>query len=638
MESSYFESAIDLLERDPQNAGFTKDVHKRICKHLFESALNGECDVWISCAIEDNIPEEDETPHERLMRLSLLTSDMLAYDSAIFSYLEQLYSGRNDNEERLHAAPMTYRPFFFSFLVHPKEIDTIKRLSDNEPFESQWIVGRFSNKRSDDTKQKGIEGIVEFAASPFRFRWKYLEFKENENGKYNLDKDTIDAINNAYDIDMSNVQQLDPNNELLKHELGNVSHVFNMLKPEKIDTFKCGNGNCIRIGTRYTYILHDIGFPRNYCLEDADKDYRPYIQYVPKLRPRLVILSHWHSDHFFGCALADDSLFECRWIVPRITDLVSISAKRVAKFLSIMQKVSILHKDVNRLSFDLGKRGDYLTIWRGAKQFDEKEPNSSADNITGLAVTIKHSDTIASLLGDVPYSYLPMSFMRMLQESRYVIMSHHGRKTLLPKMPEVPLCEHAAVFNSAKIAVISNEAKTRELVQALTNSNPDEEASTIDRDHVRYFARNGFQVMCTQQAEMCITLPLSKLPKSTVKSTEKIAAVFNGEPYDAPPSSVMVEALMRFVGIDWKGKRLTASEFDADCVLLDSAWKLAQHCIKQARITDPNRQKQDTCLLQMATFSYDDYVNLAIALLDEVGLEPCIDAYLKGVPLEDIIA
>lgn len=410
-----------------QNRNY-QELHHEICKWMFEYAEDGE-ELWI------RIDEQEDTMHSENIenyfigeerpyyRVSIMTQTMLDYDRMMLNLIAEenliVEENLNDNLGENRYATNMYRPFLLNFLIDITEnLDSIGFLTNPENI-NQWFVGSFNEKR----EGRVFSGYIERIASPAEYRERKIVICDKR-----LPKRILNNINDVYD--------LGPNpcckDTIIKTELDRI-----LEKPEfrTARIYNVGNGNCVYLKGRNSFgklnLLYDIGY---YCTIPAKRikniTYQPGVNAIRHLRPQCIILSHWDSDHFFGCAYADTDIFRCKWIAPNLDKNTSVSARRVARYLQVMKKLILVDRSSGRQIATVQGIHSQLKLYMGEKK-PGKDRTITDCNKEGIVLEYVnygcYGDIHTFMAGDVPYESIPSvaNFSRNTTYD-YLIVPHHG--------------------------------------------------------------------------------------------------------------------------------------------------------------------------------------------------------------------
>ena len=399
-----------------------QELHHEICKLMFDCAEDGE-ELWIRIDEQDdtinlenieNYSIDEERPY---YRVSILTQTMLDYDRMMLNLIAEENSSDNLGENGY--ATNMYRPFFYNFLIDITEnLDYIGFLTNPENI-NQWFVRSFNEKR----EGRVFSGYIERIASPAEYKYHKIVICDKL-----LPKRVLSNINDVYDLGPNPCSR----DAVIKMEL---SRILEKPKFEKARIYNVGNGNCIYLKGRNSFgklnLLYDIGY---YCTIPAKRikntTYQPSVNAIRHLRPQCVILSHWDSDHFFGCAYADIDIFRCKWVTPNIDANTSVSARRVARYLQVMKKLILVDRTSGRQIARVQGIHSELKLYMGEKRpgKDRKITDCNKEGIVLEYVKYGCSGGIHTLMaGDVPYDSMPstVNFSGNTPYD-YLIVPHHG--------------------------------------------------------------------------------------------------------------------------------------------------------------------------------------------------------------------
>lgn len=375
---------------------------------------------------------------------------------------------------------ISYRPFFFEFITEEAEFIKffnryVKQRHRDEESSSEddsiWYRTFFNNNSTSDNfieheVTPTLSGAIEYSGSPFELVGGSLCFEiDDDKALIKVSKEEVAEIESTYML---------PNYLIYRNQ--NINNmVFETLGTPDInscDVYSIGTANCIVLhGEDVTdkskkEIIYDIGFRNS---KTANKDYACFIDESKKFSPDLVILSHWDSDHIFGCAYASRRIFACPWIAPNyLTANVDIKggAKRLSCYLTCINKLVLSQNTNKKIAQTKGKK-TLLEIWHSHSVSDS---GIKKNNTNGLILLIKHQtngtkvkslkrlfslsehdgpflsqyeiknklypffkqgivvylETITILLtGDVPYSSFPTSQDFDVWNLRYLLIPHH---------------------------------------------------------------------------------------------------------------------------------------------------------------------------------------------------------------------
>ena len=402
------------------NVGNYQKIHHEICKWMFDEAEHAK-EIWIRIDEQDNIISSENQENysnevERTYyRVTILTQNMLDYDSMMFNLIAEEHADDNSGENGY--ATNMYKPFFFNFLIDINDNPHAIGFLSNPENINQWFIGRFSEKGN------GLSGYVERIASPAEYNDGIIEISDKR-----LPPSVIQNINEVYDLGKKPCSS----DIVVQMELVRI-----LERPEfsKARIYNIGNGNCIYLKGRNSFgdikMLYDIGYYHNAVPPKTitNKIYLPSITAIRSLRPQCVIISHWDSDHFYGCAYADPAVFQCKWIAPDLGDNENVSARRVARYLQVMKKIILVDRSFGRQIASIKGFNSKLNLYLGEKKRG-KDIGISPQNKEGIILEYFNGYprfTHTFMAGDVPYESIPsIANFSYYTPYDYLVVPHHG--------------------------------------------------------------------------------------------------------------------------------------------------------------------------------------------------------------------
>ena len=389
---------------------------KNETRKMLEEIKNGELiyaqiDLW---------EEQDIT-------ISLVNSKMLDYDELLYS----------DDEESFK----NYKPYYASVVVN-NSIDNIKKLRN---IKSGWNIAKFVMGNKEFFYEKleeyiEMEGILELSASPVNYISGKIIFFTNKAIPY----EDLVKINNIYDSSRLEIAQ---NDENVQNVLENV---WKNDIPKKIDIYNIGHGNADYIRGNHNRILYDIGYNYRSYPNRNNTRYCRAVNALRKLKPDCVILSHWDMDHIIGCAYANQSLFNVKWIAPVFVqgEKNSINSIRIAKYLKKLNNLILVNRDEQRKIASIGdeKKDKYMIKLSLGGNRDSK---ISLKNQQGIYIEVVANNNRVLLTGDFPY----MSMDAKLNKCNYLHVPHHCSNMDTTKLDSL------VINGQSKCAVISTNRK-----------------------------------------------------------------------------------------------------------------------------------------------------------------------------------
>lgn len=347
-----------------------REEHKAKVLDIFDDleAKDKEIFVKVDRIIYSN--SDHDTPES--VELSVFTEKMYDYDCETIL------------NEKVALSISNYRPYFAFINLPIEHSDSVSY----KEMESNWFQAILNPSNEDNCKQ----GTLFLSASPIKVSQIYISLN-NKKGLFKfkgIDIDITAFIDEKYNCAFPCAQKEEVEKELCGVE-----------SPSKfryIDIYNIGHGNADYIVFDKKRILFDIGYPRRRRPSVSSYPFPKALRSFGRLRPNLVIISHWDTDHFLGYAYASDSIFDVNWIAPSLDKKkASMSSRRLVAFLNIIGKLRLIDRsNCLGMSFDCGNFS--LLMGQG------NDSRISPINCEGLYIQLQRSDKSSLLLaGDVPY-------------------------------------------------------------------------------------------------------------------------------------------------------------------------------------------------------------------------------------------
>lgn len=411
-----------------------KYTNHTICHELFKDIYDGrgsqlyiEIDLNIFCVGNDD--SFTEVNDNNFMCSSLISRELLEYDSFAFSYMQQRNKGRESSRT-------FYRPFIFNYVsqIDKNQLKKIKQLVrqyENPINESKILVPcTFQNNRN-NTEIK-LEGFVQESASATQ-KYKhdlficnvdmtdYKQFINMYNQTYDFDKSPV-----VSDCDFEQKLSVDMNDSLTA-----------------IQIYKIGNANCVFAYGNNMSFFFDIGLnskhSANALYHNKNYTYRKSMRMIAGNNPNFVILSHWDIDHIAGVSYMSKKIFNKHWYAPDCYD-ACLDAKRLAMFLNFKgnlilakRKEEKARKIANIIVNTSQNMSDSYSLYMG------KGPSADnrAANCEGIVIEYCRSASSTQqintlLMGDVNYKAFNNARINEKEAKfcdsniDYLIVPHHG--------------------------------------------------------------------------------------------------------------------------------------------------------------------------------------------------------------------
>lgn len=391
---------------------------------------------------------------------------------------------------------------------------------DNRFRKVGWVKARFENeaywrvRKTNEGSNIRLNGIVEYAASPFVFKNRTIHISTDakEHPK-SIDADKQAKIESAYHDCL-----LECMRATKTQDVGSaVSHALKDVDIECLEVYSVGTANamllhgCNNTSGKTRQIIFDIGV-RATAIPIQNHS---FIKCFRRLRPDIVILSHWDSDHVFGCAYGSKFLFLCPWIAPdpSLSNWkICAGSERVACYLACLKKLFLCNDTGSQITKVSGDHSS-LEIWQGAGRPDGQ---ITKQNRVGLILLIRYKNTrpdciyrnhleeIEALLpGDVPYSSFPDPPFST-DHVRVLAVPHHCAEMKLGWLSSIPnqgvrkfaiSCTQMDYIDYVDIAAHANKPSKKSPNRKHGNSTP----VKTDPEHIKTLQNCGFLVFPTGQ-------------------------------------------------------------------------------------------------------------------------------------------
>ena len=350
------------------------------------------------------------------VQISLLTPNMMELDRDFF------FMGNGGNRE--------YRPYFLEFFA---DIDRSKTgISELMDREGEWFSMSLSlhsqENTQDDIALDGeiirIDGNVIFSASEIEQHGATLIIKVDAGFEQEVDKIYhVENLNKAV-----KATDADKNKDLI---LSDLHQKMDRCKGNFIGGFiyRVGHGNFVHIHMDDYMFIYDIGM--SYRKQEREIiEERGIWTSMGKLKPEMIVLSHWDIDHILGVsALNHDIVFQSSfpWIAPELRSLghkISAGAYRLCMYLLKRARLWLVPADgydEKPILSEGGGDGSLLSIWKGKGKLTGAK--FTPENNAGLIVRMKQHETAMLFPGDCEFKAMPHSLQG---QYNFMMAPHHG--------------------------------------------------------------------------------------------------------------------------------------------------------------------------------------------------------------------
>lgn len=426
--------------------------------------------------VDHNIPNIPFFPFE--LNFSLINEGVVELDS-IFNESDEIKINN------------TYKPFFYEFSGYCKSWGDLKKLllyyTESEYGYFTCFLD-FSEEANYDRNDiiAVVDGNVLFSASPIEEKAGKLVIRHNST---TIDPKFMHVLDDS--IYKCITRPINKSRKaFLKDSIDSLKLSF---EPQNAIIYNVGQGSNVSIELNgKKHIFFDIGLTKS-GLERNQSETKSAIKEYNKIKPEMVILSHWDMDHILGVAYANNSIYDAVWIVPDLWGLmkytyrrkgvlkfkyVSDSAKRLLKYLDFKNGGKLFIIDESWTNDCIySSKNEKMCIWTGRRHNayginGAKEPyNINEANNFGLIMSFRNKKNLL-LPGDCEYSIIPSDIWK--EEYEYLVASHH-----CSKMSKIPLVKSA----SNKKAILSYGV-------ANTYGHP-------NKQHIRELSNIGYEINTT---------------------------------------------------------------------------------------------------------------------------------------------
>lgn len=421
------------------NSKYKKDIHDAFVKYCL-SPKGYESGNNVVFARVANIESADEVNY---VNISIVTPSMAYIDNRYF-----VSGDKNDNEDNNWWSD--YRPYYYEFstIIPDNELEffisqikMLKRESDCYNESCFWFKAELTSEEKD--KQGEYFGILNFGGSQsFSEGLVFSSFEP-------IEKDLMKLLKQTYQIKIRSNR-----NKCANY----LDKFFSTSTQFKVNVFNVGQANCIYFEDKNSnkHFFFDYGRPndeyydRKIHSKVINKDLIPgsdickNLESISLLPRDLVIISHWHSDHFAAYKDLDDYGINSVWILPKIDIKYDItSANRFLNYL-VENKAEVYY---------LNSFGEIYNKF-GIQLYSSDHPWKSDPNTRGLILKIK--DTVFS--GDCLYEFWPDDLKSNLNSATRLVVPHHcsrqnKTKKGLPESQKTINCFNKIMDKEAYISV-----------------------------------------------------------------------------------------------------------------------------------------------------------------------------------------
>ena len=408
---------------------YRRDEHERRTKEIFEDLRNEtrpSDDPEFFVRVEQINYSNSEEGSAESVELSVFSKKIYDYDR------ETILSDRDDLSTR------NYRPFFASIIV---PIAEKRNLGFFLEMGYKWFPAVVDSRRPEvpgDERRNVFDAVLVCSASPFQMDRLKIRIMTGMGPFYYNGVDINDLIKADYDEKLLNSCVASATD--IEAEL---DAAWRNSGYDYIDIYNVGHGNADYIVGGSKRILYDIGYQYRKVPSLTKPLFPKATGSFARLRPGLVVISHWDSDHFMGCVYASDDVFDVNWIAPTLTSKAdktfSLNAFRLAAFLKVIGKLMLIDRATGCGTFyNTDIWADHILVLKMGESSKPETRNITVRNREGLFIElyskehgIKFVETV--LASDVPYNSMFGSLFSS-EKLRYIHVPHHCSEMILDKL------------------------------------------------------------------------------------------------------------------------------------------------------------------------------------------------------------
>lgn len=383
-------------ERDSRKRSYLKYRYKQKLHQLFvdeclapKGYLDGRPEVFafISSIEGENVIQNEQVIDYYHIRISLMTPKMAYTDYVYFNEKDSLWW----NEE--------YLPYYYSFSCTIPANNTCWNENLKAHYEeNEWFCLNIQRENTPSS----IKGILTFEGSEQFSDTVYIETS-------GVKPPTL--ISNIYP---------GSGNPSLSFE----DYISNNLLTSgqyNVRVLNVGQANCIHIATDTFSFLFDVGGPNAEVQGRSNSDLvngtgiRRSFNILSGYRPDLVIVSHYHEDHYRAYTKLESNGINCDWVFPHTQNSKNDSnIQRIASSASANNR-SVYWITQDNLVYDNNVSDNRFQIWRGVQ-----------GDLNSHSLILRIRDTIFA--ADSLYQYWPDGLKQksVLTSIQKLIAPHHG--------------------------------------------------------------------------------------------------------------------------------------------------------------------------------------------------------------------
>ena len=388
-----------------------------ICRLCPDPELTEESNIKITD--EKCTESESDNPQKTRLNFCALTKQMEEVDTAFF----ELSDKESLSSEKTHSLlDILYKPYFYQISIDFPEEKSKEIISS-----PKWFFVPIY-KFSETLRNKELyEGELSYAASPFEYQKILADWTE----RILLDENSFSSIFKSSN-NSSCLRVLKDNYTVKVSKDKDIQSIFDQIFNDNIDKitlkiYRVGQANFVigRINrnNEVSCFAFDLGYSIDSHFEKYNEDelgiYDTNILSACAKSLELVIISHWHQDHYKAVFTFDRDFFrsQTKWIAPFYNYITpngeDYTANRLIAYLIKEDKILFVPKDF------IGYKNPYnYILCRG---------NVHTGDLNVDSLILQLNKTL--LPGDSVCKFWPLKILGSSSSISNIIIPHHGSAT-----------------------------------------------------------------------------------------------------------------------------------------------------------------------------------------------------------------
>ena len=411
------------LEQATKIYGSAHRKYERHCLAPFTFS-KGEKKVLVKLLKTDSVHDEDGG--KKIISFAVMTPQMLLTDYGFFSRNAYWLDHKNQQIEK---TDYFYKPFYYELDIYPDDNMYFERFKGElSKKDDGWYFAKLI--RNDNPEGEGLKKWESLTNIPALLCFSNSPYTTEEVFFHLLDKVVDDDLEKML-LDLDDTPDASGYDTKVDATLTKISGIFE--RPSNAVIYNVGQANCIYLylhikGEPFVKrVFFDIGRPfdkvdskRNPDLEQNKPAYTS-LNNITGCKPSVIIISHWHSDHFLAALTLGRCVYEatsdCEWIAPLPNEEVLSKYKRLINFLLIRKKIKFVDYKKFVSSGVIFQKG-HFSLYQG---------QGTGSDLNESSMLLKINTSLFA--GDCMYRFWPDCLQAELktQDSiKQMVVPHHG--------------------------------------------------------------------------------------------------------------------------------------------------------------------------------------------------------------------